>query len=160
MKLYKFTMNGMPFTLKGMTNGVKEDITDIVRVNAERGWIRRLKKGLYASPEEAGAVRPSAAAIGFISEEVGEYLKTEEGKKALYRAMLDGPPMYTVTDEDVDMVYEAAQVEGSDIYIVCKMLFEDAFPKKATAPNSPESHPTSTPPASNGAESCSATHSG
>jgi hypothetical protein len=161
MKVYKIELNGLPFTLRGLTNGVKEEIADIVRVRAERGWLRRLKKGLYADPEEAAACRPSADAIGFISEEVGAFLKEPEGQKALYKAMLVGPPMYTVTDEDAEAVRLAAQDPESDIGIVCKALFADAFPKKATGPTTPASPPTSTDPEpSTGGASSSATPSG
>ncbi len=87
------------------------------------------------------------------------YLLTDEGKRALYAAMLEAPPGGSVTKADLDYVMEQQETDGSEIYIIAKRIFADAFPKVTKA--LPTSPPLSTDQGSptSGAESSATSHS-
>jgi hypothetical protein len=105
---------------------------------AERDWSRRVQKGLYATPQEAELFKPRASTIHFVSDEVRAFLLEEEGKRALYSAMLEAGPGVTITKADLDYVIEQQATDGSEIYVVAKRIFDEAFPKAAKAmPTSP-----------------------
>lgn len=139
MKLYKIELNGKPFTLSGLTNEVKDEICDVVQVDAERGWMRRCRKGMYQDGE-ALLFRPKK--LPFASEEVLNYTMSEAGAKRFYKAMLAGPEGYVVTDEDVEALYRAQSDVNSEIGTICRLMFEDAYPKKKT--ETPTIPPSST----------------
>lgn len=137
MKKYKITIADHPRTLRGLDNEVKTEMADRAGVEAERAWKRRVDMGLYTSPQEAAQFKPVASAIHFASAECMSYLQTDDGKRALFAAMLEGPSGYIPTKSDIQFCVDQSYEEDTEVGLAIFAMFAEAFPKVLKAKTSP-----------------------
>ena len=126
MKTYKVAVGERELTLRGLTNQVKEDVTDVVRANEIRTNARLLKKGLITG-EEYLTEKQSVMGLNFASEPLIKFITTPEGKESLVRAMVVNED---VTDAEIQELVASLQDSDTAIGAVFTVIFEDAYPKK------------------------------
>ncbi len=153
MKTYKVPTATRELTLLGMTDGVKEDVTDIVRAREIRTNTRLMKKGLLTA-EEFLSEKQSILGLTFASEPVVRFLASVEGKTALAKAMCE-----EATDAEVAELAGCMSDSETPAGAVFEMIFEEAYPKKKTVKTT--SQPSTVPESPTSGEPSSATiHSG
>lgn len=127
MKTYTIDLNGRKLTLRGLIADVKEHIVDLVIAEKDSSNERRFRKGLMPA-DRYKLIQQEILAISWISDAVIFFLSTPEGSRELMRAMIEE----TVSDAELDQLVELRQDPESQVFAVCKMIFDDAYPKKKT----------------------------
>lgn len=128
MKTYPVEVNGKSFVLDGMTDKVKESILDIVKAREFKSALR-LQRSKLLEPDEFEALKDAVLAMTFVSSPVLRFIADPDGLKAVYKIMAkdaDGKP---ITDEDAAAMVEASKDDTTDLFMVVKLMFEDALPK-------------------------------
>lgn len=132
MKTYKLRVGERSYPLAGLTQNVKQAITDHVIAEKQKGNDRRLKKGLVTAVEHA-ATAERLDGMTFVSTAVGRAMTEDAGQRVLVRAMLEEAAGDEVPEVDVDAVLgEMADLEseGSGVF---RRIFFDAYPKLEAA---------------------------
>lgn len=132
MKTYRIVgTNGKTYTLAGIVDSVKEAIEDTVQARERVRLHRQLKKGLI-DPAVFAIEQQTIASITMQTSPCLIFIASKEGHRVLFREMLIAGGLPEPTDADVDAVYDAQAVEGSEAWAVSRAIWEDAYPKAPT----------------------------
>jgi hypothetical protein len=143
LKTYKIRAGDKTYPLAGLTQNVKEAITDDVIAAKHRDNNRRLKKDLVTAVEHA-AVAERLDGLTFISTAVGRYIQTDAGQRSLIAAMMTEAAEEPVRPADIDAVMAELDDAESEASAVFRRVFVDAYPKLAAAMTPPSSPQTPT----------------
>jgi hypothetical protein len=142
---YAFTAGGRSYCYAGLTQDVKDEITDTVIATKHRDNNRRLKAGKITAMEHQQAAERIDALL-FPSPSVGKHLQMPDGQLELVRAMLRRADTFTPVESDLEKVMDALKDPASEASLVIARVLKDAYPSVAEDPktNAPASPPTPT----------------
>jgi hypothetical protein len=128
VKTYPVSVGGKSFVLDGMTDKVKESILDIVKAREFKSALR-LGRSKLIGPDEFEAMKDAVLAMTFVSSPVMRFFTDPDGLKTVYKIMAKDVDGKAISDDDAAAMVEASKDETSDLFVVAKLMFEDALPK-------------------------------